>query len=43
MLERPALSLFSSDNDDQAYRRVVEGMRGEDTIFQSFTAFLGMT
>lgn len=31
--------LFSS----QAYRGVVGGMRGEDTIFQSFIAFVGMT
>lgn len=27
----------------QAYRGVVGGMRGEDTIFQSFVAFVGMT
>eukprot|EP00752_Nemacystus_decipiens_P012801 g11336.t1 len=27
----------------EAYRGVVRGMRGEDTIFQSFVAFVGMT
>ena len=27
----------------QAYRGVVGSMRGEDTIFQSFVAFVGMS
>ncbi|CAM9624346.1 unnamed protein product, partial [Ectocarpus sp. 12 AP-2014] len=27
----------------EAYRGVVSGMRGEDTIFQSFIAFVGMS
>ena len=27
----------------QAYRGVLAGLKGEDTIFQSLTAFVGMT